>query len=184
MRLARWFAGGAVIALIFVLAIVIWADRSTPVQVVVSAIPAAQIRVQVDGAVATPGIVVLPGDARLIDVVNAAGGFTDEADVTVLNLAGRVGDGERVLIPMLGAAPTVPSMSPSGEPVAPVNINTATLAELDDLPGIGEVLAGRIVDYREEHGPFTSIDELSDVKGISPRLVEDLRPLVTVDGSG
>lgn len=182
MRLARWFVGGAVIALILVLAVAVWMDRSATVQVVVSTDTTRDIRVQVSGAVATPGVVEVPGDARLIDVVNAAGGFTDAADVTALNLAGRVGDGEQILIPVLGETP------PGGTGVAAqsslLNLNTATAAQLDGLPGIGPVLAGRIVEYRDQHGPFTSVDELANVQGISPRLVEDLRPLVIVDENG
>lgn len=184
MRLVRWFVGGTVIALILVLAIVAWIDRSTTVQVVVSSLPPRQIHVQVEGAVATPGVVVVPGDARLIDVVNAAGGFSEDVNLASLNLAGRVGDGERVVIPntaIAGAAE--PDLAPSGSEArgGRVNINVASVSELEDLPGIGKVLAGRIIEYRDEHGTFTSVDELANITGISSRLVEDLRPLVTID---
>ncbi|HWV25006.1 MAG TPA: ComEA family DNA-binding protein [Thermomicrobiales bacterium] len=186
MRLTRWFAAGAVVALILVLAVAVWVDRSASVQVIVNPAPVREIRVQVDGAVATPGVFVLPSDARLIDVVDAAGGFANNVDVTTLNLAGRVGDGEHVSIPEAGAVSPPSPGSPSGAmPTgAPLDINTATAAELDELPGIGPVLAGRIVDYRDANGPFTTVDELANVQGISSRLVEELRPLVTVNDGG
>lgn len=187
MRLIRWFLAGAVIALILVLAIVVWIDRAASVQVVVSTIPAREIRVHVEGAVATPGVVALPGDARLVDAVDAAGGFAGDADFASLNLAGRVGDGERVIIPDTSAALANPLATTKSAPEpgsAVVNLNTATADELVALPGIGPVLAGRIVEYRERQGQFVTVDELSSVTGISARLVDELRPLVTVDDGG
>lgn len=186
MSAARVFVGGVIVALMLVLAAVIWIDRAAPVSVVVNPLPAADIRVFINGEVATPGVVTVPDGARLTDVADAAGGFTDEADYSVLNLAARVGDGENIVIPSVSpdADPVFPpgvSLPPSG---APLNLNAATIPQLDELPGIGDVLAGRIVDYRDEHGPFESIDQLVDVDGISSRMVDELRPLVMVGDGG
>jgi competence protein ComEA len=181
------FVGGVLIALVLVVAAVVWIDRATPITVVVNTFPGEDLHVAIDGAVATPGVVIVPAGARLNDVAAAAGGFTEDADFTRLNLAGRIGDGESITIPAQGdqqaAAPTGSSVV-TGTAGALVNINTATVQELDTLPGIGEVLAGRIVDYRETNGPFQSAEELSNVDGISTRMVETLGPLVTVGDGG
>jgi competence protein ComEA len=161
----------------------------------------ATIVVDVRGGVATPGIRHLPGDARVADAVAAAGGLTADADVTRMNLAARLADGQRLTIPMGGrpvdagtdpavfssADATPMSQSAHAEPTSTpavklVNLNTASAAELKSLPGIGDVLAGRIVDYREANGPFRTVDQLREVRGVSAKLIEKLRPLVTVDG--
>jgi competence protein ComEA len=186
MNAARLFIGGVLVALVLALAAVIWVDRATPVTVVVNPLPERFMRVSIEGAVATPGVVVVAPGARLNDVAAAAGGFTDEADFTDLNLAGRVGDGESVFIPALGdqlagSPDTSVTASSAG---GLVDINTASVQDLDALPGIGEVLANRIVDYREANGPYSTVDELAQVDGISPRMVETLRPLVTVGDGG
>lgn len=173
---------GAMATALVVIGIVIWIDRMQPVMISISTPSTESIRVSVSGAVASPGVVDMPLGARLQDVVDAAGGFTDDADTDVLNLAGRVGDGEQVDIPAIGASPTAPAETPSTG--GPIDLNTASIADLDQLPGIGEVLAGRIVEYREANGPFTSVDQLSNVDGISPRLVDEIRPFVTVSGGG
>lgn len=186
MNAARLAIGGALLALAIVLAAVIWIDRSTPVTITISESPERSWQVSIEGEVATPGVVIVAPGARLSDVAAAAGGFTENADFASLNLAGRVGDGETVRIPrksnQLPDASAQPVTSSSTEPV--VNLNTATVPELDRLPGIGEVLAGRIVDYRETNGAFQTVDELSNIEGISPRLVDRLRPLVTVGNDG
>jgi competence protein ComEA len=187
MNAARLFIGGALMAVFLVVAAVVWVDRATPVTVVVNALPEEDLRVSIHGAVATPGVVLVPAGARLDDVARAAGGFTDEADFTSLNLAGRVGDGESITIPAKGEQQATPSPGISVETGAQsplVNINTATVQELEKLPGIGEVLAGRIVEYRETNGVFQSVDELSNVDGISGRMVEMLSPLVTLGDGG
>lgn len=172
--------GIAVAAALLVAGMLIWVDRMQPVSVTISALPEQSMQVSISGAVATPGIVEVPVGARLQDVVERAGGFTGEADLTALNLAGRVGDGEQILIPAVGATITdTPNVAAAPEG-ALIDLNTATAAELDELPGIGEVLRGRIVEYRETNGPFTSVDDLVVIEGISPRLVEEIRPYVTV----
>ena len=138
-----------------------------------------EIAVDVRGAVSTPGVVVIaPGD-RMIDVINAAGGFTPNADQPLVNLSTRVVDGQIIVIPT-----QVPEVAETGTTLSQqkININTASVEELKELPGIGDVLAQRIVAYREFQGPFQQIDDLINVEGVSPTLVENLRDLVTVSG--
>jgi competence protein ComEA len=150
--------------------------------------PEATIVVAIDGAVGTPGVYELPGDARVQNVIAAAGGITSDADLTVVNPAARVQDGDRVVIPFKSTpVPTIDPSRPTSEldvepsvVAGPLNINTATAAELDALPGIGEAIAARIIAYRESHGAFSSVDELAEITGISVRMVDDLRPLITV----
>lgn len=146
------------------------------------------MQVAINGAVATPGIVKVPQGARLSEVAEAAGGFSDTADFSELNLAGRVGDGESITIPSVGEAVEAANNSPgsesSGTSGGSMDINTATAQELEELPGIGEVLALRIVEYRTTNGPFSSVEELASIDGISAGMVEDLRPLVTVGNGG
>lgn len=167
-------------ALITTAALVVADRRDRPALVVADAV-LPTIVVQIDGAVATPATYRLPGGARLDDLVRQAGGFTRDADVSSVNLAARVGDGEVVRIPAQSTA--APSQAAAGSPTAAVriNINTASAAELESLPGIGPVLSERIVAHREENGPFTSLDQLADVEGISTGLIEQLRPLITLD---
>jgi competence protein ComEA len=186
MNTARLFVGGVLVALLLALAAVIWVDRATPVTVVVNSLPERPMQVSIEGAVATPGVVAVAPGARLNDVAAAAGGFTDEADFTNLNLAGRVGDGESVFIPALDdhVARSPDSSVIRSNDGGLVNINTAGVQDLDTLPGIGEVLANRIVDYREVNGPYPTVDDLARVDGISARMVETLRPLVTVGDGG
>ncbi|HVL26174.1 MAG TPA: ComEA family DNA-binding protein [Thermomicrobiales bacterium] len=180
----RTLVGSALVACIVVLAAMAWFDRAAPIAISVTPLAAEPMRVSVTGAVATPGIVTVDPGARLQDVANAAGGFTGDADVAALNMAGRVGDGEHIDVPRLTTADADVATSAPATDGNPLDLNHATASELEELPGIGEVLAARIVDYREEHGVFASIDELILVDGISPRLLEKLRPLITVTNGG
>ena len=159
--------------------------------------PAGRIVVHVVGAVVSPGVVVLADGARVADAIAAAGGAASDADTEQLNLARVLGDGEQVRVPHVGeqlAAPD-PATSPPGAsgggaaagasggraPAAgPININTAGASELEALPGIGPALAARIVEYRDGHGPFASVDDLTDVPGIGPAKLEALRSQATV----
>lgn len=170
-------------------------DRFMSPEIVVTPAEARDITVAITGAVSTPGTITVPGTARLQHVIEAAGGLTAGADVTSLNMAARIGDGEHVVIPELpdpeerfaAEEPTVPravadpaTRASSPETRALLNLNAASQSELEALPGIGPVLAERILAYREEQGPFSSIEELEEVEGISTRTIEEIRPLVTI----
>lgn len=143
----------------------------------------ARIEVHVLGQVAHPGVVTVAPDARVQDVVRAAGGLLDSADLTRVNLARHVQDGEQIVVPRPGQEVTTapgpaPAGSGTGTASAPVDLNTADASALDALPGVGPVLAARIVQYRESNGPFRSVDQLDEVSGIGAKLMEQLRPLV------
>lgn len=146
---------------------------------------ATQIEVHVLGEVAKPGVVTVSADARVQDVVRAAGGLLASADLTRVNLARHVQDGEQIVVPKPGqevATAAGPSAADTGSstPTSPVDLNAADATALDALPGVGPVLAARIVQYRESNGPFRSIDQLDEVSGIGAKLMEQLRPLVHV----
>ncbi|ADG75121.1 Soluble ligand binding domain protein [Cellulomonas flavigena DSM 20109] len=132
--------------------------------------------VHVVGAVAAPGVVRLTLGARVADAVAAAGGSTPEADLGRVNLARVLTDGEQLVVPAAGA----PASEPAGAPTdGLVDLNSATEQELQELPGVGPVLAGRIVQRRTER-PYAAVDELDEVAGIGPALLADLRPRVRV----
>jgi competence protein ComEA len=139
--------------------------------------------VAVVGLVARPGLVTLPAGARVADAVEAAGGLLPAADPAMVNLAAVVSDGQQIAVGLPGA-PAAPAGG-AGSPSAggKVDLNAATAADLDALPGIGPVLAERIVDHRADHGPFRSVDELDDVPGIGPAIFGELVDLVVVAGA-
>lgn len=135
-----------------------------------------EIVVDVAGHVQRPGIVTLPAGSRVHEAIEAAGGLAGVVDTTSLNLARKLVDGEQVLV---GVAPISPAGSPESAGGA-TNLNTATVDELDELPGVGPVTAQSIVDWRTENGPFRSVDDLLEVRGIGEGTLGDLRDLVTV----
>jgi competence protein ComEA len=147
-----------------------------------------QVVVHVVGQVKRPGLVRLKPGARVADAITAAGGAGPRADLALLNLARLVVDGEQVHVPRPGEAPAGaggPAAGPSGGGGGAgsgglVDLNTADLAALDTLPGVGPVLAQRILDWRSEHGRFTSVEELGEVSGIGEKLYAQIRPKVTV----
>lgn len=137
--------------------------------------------VDVAGRVRRPGIVTLPLGSRVADALEAAGGTRAEVDLSTLNLARVLADGEQLLVGVEAAVPPATATeSVPGTPTALVNLNTATETELDVLPGVGPVTAQAILAWRTEHGGFTSVDELLEVSGIGEVTLEELRPLVTV----
>lgn len=142
---------------------------------------ARSLMVQAAGAVVSPGVYQLSADARVIDVIDAAGGLAPGADADRLALAAKVADGERVYVPRVGEAIPAPiGAAPSGARVGPIDLNIATESDLDALPGVGPATASAIVAYRESHGPFTSVDQLLEVRGIGPAKLDQLADLVTV----
>jgi competence protein ComEA len=137
------------------------------------------VRVSVQGAVRAPGMYSLSPGSIVEDAVFAAGGFLPNADSSRLNLAAPLADGQELMIPSQNPTPLPGTPSPATTPTGKkINLNTATLEELDTLPGIGPVLAKRIIDYRETVGPFQSIDDLLHVKGIGQALLEKIRNMV------
>jgi competence protein ComEA len=130
--------------------------------------------------VARPGLVTLAEGARVADAVEAAGGLLPGADAGTVNLAAPLADGQQVAVGVPGS--TVPAGAAGGSPRAggPVDLNTAGAAELEALPGVGPVLAQRILDHREQHGPFGAVEELEDVPGIGPAIYDGLADSVTV----
>jgi competence protein ComEA len=150
------------------------------VQSTVSAI----MLVHVAGAVVEPGVYQLLGDARVRDAIVAAGGPTPTADWNALNLAAAVSDGVKIYVPNVGEElpPSLiaPSVAPSDAiPVAPIDVNVATIDELESLPGVGPATATAIVTERERNGPFVDVDDLDRVPGIGPAKLDALRDLVT-----
>lgn len=144
----------------------------------------ATVVVSVVGSVARPGLVTLPSGSRVADAVKAVGGLVPPADQASVNLAAVIADGQQIVVGGPGAAgPAGSSGAPAGAsaaaPGGKLNLNTATAAELDALPGVGPVLAQRIVDHRDKD-PFTSVDQLDDVPGIGPARAAELAKLVTV----
>jgi competence protein ComEA len=143
--------------------------------------PPSQLVIDVVGAVRRPGLYRLEQGARIADAVARAGGATRRANLSLINLAAPLADGQQVVVPGRGSAAAAPppgSAGTAGTSAGPVHLNTATLEELDSLPGVGPVTAQKILDYRQEHGSFTSVDELDAVSGIGPARMEQLKDLV------
>jgi competence protein ComEA len=146
-----------------------------------SASPTTVILVDVAGWVRRPGVYEFAEGARVIDAIDAAGGARPGAVLSSLNLAAPLVDGTQVLVPKESqSAPTTETGTGTSGATGLVNVNSATNAELETLPGIGEVIAQAIVDHRTENGPFTSVEQLVDVSGIGDATLENIRELVTV----
>jgi competence protein ComEA len=164
-----------------------------------SAGPNQPVVVSVVGLVHTPGLVTLAPGARIADALKAAGGTTDGADTIGLNMARQIDDGEQIVVgiapakgqpAVLGSSVSSGSAAPGppgtasrptkASPAEVINLNTATVQQLDTLPGVGPVRAAAIVAWRDANGKFTSVDQLGEVDGIGPARLEKLRPLVRV----
>jgi competence protein ComEA len=145
----------------------------------------APIRVYVSGAVQSPAVYELPRGSIVQDAVEAAGGPATDADLDSINMALELQDQQHVRLPRAGEADPPPVISGGasrgGETLGHlVDINTATAEELETLPGVGEVMAQRIIDYREANGPFETIEEIQKVSGIGPKTFEGMRDFIAV----
>jgi len=141
----------------------------------------ATINVYVSGAVNKPDVYALPLNSIVKDAIFAAGGATDEADLDRINLATKLADQMQVYVPSQGeAAVPVSNGSAPGAATDKININTASVEELDKLPGIGPSLANAIIDYRTKNGPFKQIEDINDVKGIGDALFEKIKEQIAV----
>jgi competence protein ComEA len=134
--------------------------------------------VDVAGAVRRPGLHELAPGTRVADAVAAAGGATAKADVNAVNLAAPIADGEQIVVPARGSSATAASSGAAPSSAAPLDLNSASLEQLDALPGIGPATAQKILDYRQAHGLFHSIAELDAVPGIGQGRIEQLKGLV------
>jgi competence protein ComEA len=130
----------------------------------------AELYVHVAGAVRRPGLIRLPTGTRVATALERAGGATRRADLTLVNLAARVQDGQQIVVPVAGAA--------GGAPGSKIHLSTATVEQLDEIDGLGPTLAERIVEYRDAHGGFRSIEELTEVDGIGEKRLATLRDAV------
>jgi len=147
---------------------------------------AAPILVQVAGGVKLAGLYSLPAGSRVTDAVQAAGGLAAGADPNSLNLAAFLSDGEYVYVPSAqtaGLPVRAPDIAGTALPGERININTATQAELESLPGIGEITAQAIITYRTAHGRFSTIEEIQEVDGIGPLTFDQIHDLISVSGA-
>jgi competence protein ComEA len=141
----------------------------------------AKVVVHVVGAVRRPGLYRLRDGSRVADAVGRAGGATRKADLELVNLAAPVSDGTQIVVPRKAPPPAAGAAAEGGEGEAqtgPVHLNSATVEDLDGLPGIGPVTAQKIIDYRQQNGAFSSVDDLDAIPGIGPKRLEQLRELV------
>lgn len=170
----------AAAALVAGSAVLLLSRRPAPTIRVFEQPPQTELVIQVDGAVIRPGVYRIPTGSRVSDAITAAGGVSAEADSSAVNQARVLRDGERVTVPPR-THPSIVEERPGSRPVAKrggtnrVDLNRAGVAELEALPGIGPVLAQRIVAHRTRHGPFNRLEDLLAVEGIGPKLLERLR---------
>lgn len=157
-------------------------SSSAPPTTIDSAPAPTSIVVSVVGLVHNPGLLTLPDSSRVADALSAAGGVLDNADTLSLNLAQKLSDGDQVVVGAVGDSPQQQTSSTTASTAAgaPVNLNTATEAELDALPGVGPVTASAILAWRTSNGKFTDVEQLGEVDGIGPARLDKLRALVTV----
>ena len=168
------------------LAALVWVVARNPSgeAVVLRPVPTEKpVIVHITGAVPRPGVYALPQGARVQDAISAAGGFLSEAEKSQINLAALLEDGAKLDVPFLeGASPLLATPGPTVVAVTTelININTASAADLDTLPSIGPTLAERIIEYREQNGPFISVEDIINVPGIGPGNYERFKDMITV----
>jgi len=162
-------------------------SRAGPVAGPIPSPPGPEIVVDVAGWVRHPGVYRFHEGDRVIDAIEAAGGARPRADLTSINLAAKLVDGQQIVVYRVGQAGPPPGSTSGGAasgsgsgPGELVNLNTATLDEIEGLPGIGPVLGQKILDYRTQHGPFRTVEDLMNVSGIGDKRFADLKPHVTV----
>ena len=186
-------AGLAGLALVIAAVVLLTrSDDAAPVRIVAPEAAAvteraAEIKAQVSGEVMFPGVYALnPGD-RVIDAIAAAGGIGPNADLSGINLSKRVQDEARYHVPAFGESTPAITASATARPANKgsglIDLNTAQSSELETLPNIGPVMAGAIVAYREDNGPFATVDDVMNVPGIGPKTLDTIRQMVTVSGS-
>ncbi len=141
---------------------------------------AKQIVVYIEGAIAKPGLVYAPSDARLGEIINLSGGLLALADADNLNMAKPVKDGDKITVPFKKTLPSEKRESNPAKPEELININTASAEELQKLPRIGPSTAKKIIEYREEHGDFKTIDEIKNVPRIGEKTFDKLKDMITV----
>ena len=191
--LSRGEIAGLIVVLVAVLGGAgLWYARSLPKPVTiaqagrgaavnsVSPSPSVTLIVDVAGEVEQPGVYEFAEGDRVIDAIERAGGQLSKADLSLLNLAAPLIDGTQILVPKAGPPGAVVPGGGTGSSSGLININSASATELETLSGIGEVLAATIIEYREQNGPFASVDDLLDVSGIGPATLEEIRDQVTV----
>ena len=187
LKSVLYMASGILLGLF--LAVLVWVVARNPTGEAVTLRPVPTERpiiVHVTGAVPRPGVYALPQGARVQDAISAAGGFLAEAEKSEINLERLIEDGEKFDIPYIeGASPIIP---PPGETVVAVtteliDINIASQAELESLPGFGPTTAQKIIEYREQNGPFLAIEDIVNVSGIGPGTYERIKDLITVTTS-
>lgn len=161
----------------------VWTDVSVPTEQTTqttTSVPQQIILVDIKGAVKKPGVYELPVNARLHELVNVAGGLTDDAEDRQVNMAIVLADQQLVYIPRKGETVEQTNQTPQAGNESKVNINTASAEELQTLTGIGEKKAQAIIDYRTQNGNFQSIDQLTEVDGFGEKTVEKLRDSITI----
>ena len=185
LKNAWWIVLYSVVCTLFlggILFLVTRPPRGQPIQLL-PAPTAIFLQVHVTGAVNQPGVISLPPGSRVQDAIQQAGGSLADADLQVLNLARLLEDGEKIFIPTISEAPATRSeglFENSSAAGYPIDLNTATQVELESLPGIGPVTAQAILAFRDQNGPFKTIEEIQKVPGIGEKTFENLRELITI----
>src|SRR5215207_138819 len=188
LKTTLYLASGILFGLFLAALVWVVARNPTGEAVILRPVPTEKpVIVHITGAVPRPGVYALPQGARIQDGISSAGGFLAEAEKSQLNLAQLLEDGEKLDIPFIeGASPILATPGPTVVAVTTelININTASAAELDTLPGIGPTIAQKIIEYREQNGPFLSIEDITNVAGIgnvNSVTYERIKDLITVE---